>query len=93
VAPALIVAHQHRADLEDTLGGAGALAPGKSVQQRDSLLAPADNRGSVGCRVRRWPGAASGGSFFRSLEDFTAKKRGPLQAVPVMARAIADRLE
>ena len=25
--------------------------------------------------------------------DFKAKKRGPLQAVPVIARAIADRLE
>jgi hypothetical protein len=29
----------------------------------------------------------------RSPEDFRAKKRGPLQAVPVMALAIADRLE
>jgi hypothetical protein len=30
---------------------------------------------------------------FRRSEDFRAKKRGPLQAVPVIACAIADRLE
>ena len=35
--------------------------------------------------------AASGRSV--GVEDFRAKKRGPLQAVPVIARAIADRLE
>ena len=37
------------------------------------------------------PCAASGRSV--GVQDFRAKKRGPLQAVPVIARAIADRLE
>ena len=41
------------------------------------------------------PRAAGGvkGIVLSVPEDFTAKKRGPLQAVPAMARAIADRLE
>jgi hypothetical protein len=37
--------------------------------------------------------AASGGPFRCAAADLRAKKRGPLQAVPVIARAIADRLE
>jgi hypothetical protein len=44
VAPALIVADQHGADLEVALGWAGAAAPGKAVQEFE--------RGTVECAKR-----------------------------------------
>ena len=53
------------------------------------LLARADGCVSAGGRARRRP--CTGGSVPDA--DLAAKNRGPFQTVPVMARAIADRLE